>query len=282
MISEAELRRWAGEWSTDPMLLDLDYVIGCFLSQLYREKSAARLRFKGGTCLRKCYFADYRFSEDLDFSAESHISLSEIQDLLTSTAIAVNDTFRIDLQTKTPRFEVVDDDYGFESYQVRLYYRGPLRRGGDPRAIRLDISQGEYFGYPEVKKEIIHPYSDYSLIARVHVPCYDLREMIAEKLRALSGQRKYAISRDLFDVHQLINRRAISLSEVQPLLVKKFAVKNAPLENINPEHLKARKDEFERDWERNLLHLILSGDETSFNQAWETCLDAFEYLRSHL
>jgi len=24
MISEAELRRWAGEWSTDPMLVDLD------------------------------------------------------------------------------------------------------------------------------------------------------------------------------------------------------------------------------------------------------------------
>ncbi|CAN5145726.1 hypothetical protein BH20BAC1_BH20BAC1_03460 [soil metagenome] len=24
--------------------------------------------FKGGTCLRKCYFPDYRFSEDLDFT----------------------------------------------------------------------------------------------------------------------------------------------------------------------------------------------------------------------
>lgn len=27
------------------------------------------LIFKGGTCLRKCYFEDYRFSEDLDFTA---------------------------------------------------------------------------------------------------------------------------------------------------------------------------------------------------------------------
>ncbi|MEZ4424280.1 MAG: nucleotidyl transferase AbiEii/AbiGii toxin family protein [Gemmatimonadota bacterium] len=35
--------------------------------------SSARLRehliFNGGTCLRKCYIADYRFSEDLDFTA---------------------------------------------------------------------------------------------------------------------------------------------------------------------------------------------------------------------
>ncbi len=27
-----------------------------------------RLAFKGGTALKKCYFADYRFSEDLDFT----------------------------------------------------------------------------------------------------------------------------------------------------------------------------------------------------------------------
>ncbi|WP_134089972.1 nucleotidyl transferase AbiEii/AbiGii toxin family protein [Olivibacter sp. XZL3] len=27
------------------------------------------LIFKGGTCLRKCYIPDYRFSEDLDFTS---------------------------------------------------------------------------------------------------------------------------------------------------------------------------------------------------------------------
>lgn len=27
------------------------------------------LMFKGGTALKKCYFGDYRFSEDLDFTA---------------------------------------------------------------------------------------------------------------------------------------------------------------------------------------------------------------------
>jgi predicted nucleotidyltransferase component of viral defense system len=278
MISEAELRRWAGEWSTDPMLVDLDYVLGCFLSQWYQDRSGVRLRFKGGTCLRKCYFDDYRFSEDLDFTAESYISPKELQDLLTVTVIAVRDTFGINLHARPPRFEVVDDDYGFESYQVRLYYWGPLQRGGDPRAIRLDISHGEYLGLPEVKREIIHPYSDYPLIAGVIVPCYDLREMIAEKLRALSGQRRYAISRDLFDVHQLLNRAGLSLPEVKPLLARKFGAKNMSIDKLNPDHLRDRKDEFELDWERNLLHLIPAGDETSFDQAWGTCLDAFDYL----
>ena len=33
--------------------------------------------FKGGTCLKKCYFETYRFSEDLDFTLtdESHLNV---------------------------------------------------------------------------------------------------------------------------------------------------------------------------------------------------------------
>ena len=68
MITEAEVRREAGRQRVDPMLVDLDYVLGCFLGTLYRQPDAQALRFKGGTCLRKCYFGDYRFSEDLDFT----------------------------------------------------------------------------------------------------------------------------------------------------------------------------------------------------------------------
>ena len=32
-----------------------------------------RLLFKGGTALKKCYFADYRFSEDLDFTLSDEV-----------------------------------------------------------------------------------------------------------------------------------------------------------------------------------------------------------------
>jgi predicted nucleotidyltransferase component of viral defense system len=42
----------------------------CFIDAIF-SVSACRdsLVFKGGTCLRKCYFHDYRFSEDLDFTS---------------------------------------------------------------------------------------------------------------------------------------------------------------------------------------------------------------------
>jgi predicted nucleotidyltransferase component of viral defense system len=69
MIPEAELRRCAAAAGVDTMVQDLDYGLGWFLAGLFTQTAAPNhLIFKGGTCLRKCYFADYRFSEDLDFT----------------------------------------------------------------------------------------------------------------------------------------------------------------------------------------------------------------------
>ena len=278
MISEAELRRWAGTWSADPMIVDLDYVLGCFLSQLYQDKKAIRLRFKGGTCLRKCYFPDYRFSEDLDFTAEARFTLNTLQSLLTHTTQRLQDVFGLDFVVRPPRFEVVNDEYGSESFQIRLYYRGPLRWRGDPRAIRLDISRGEYLGLPVVRREIIHPYGDCDLLSGVTIPCYALEEMLAEKLRALSGQRRFAIARDLFDIHQLISKGGASVDVVKPLLVNKFKAKNITLDEHCLENLLTRRDEFERDWERSLSHLLPTSESTSFASAWETGVNALRAI----
>ena len=186
MIAEAEIRRLASTWSTDPMIVDLDYVLGCFLSQWYQDEVAWRMHFKGGTCLRKCYFADYRFLEDLDFTAEKRIVAQDLHDLVARTIQRAQDVFGLNLAERPPRFETVQDEYGQETYQVRLYYRGPLRWRGDPRAIRLDISHDEYLG-PSVGRGLIHPYSDQGYLSGISISCYDLVEMLAEKLCGLSG-----------------------------------------------------------------------------------------------
>ena len=49
-------------------VLERDYCLSWFLVGLSRNPLRDRLLFKGGTALKKCYFADYRFSEDLDFT----------------------------------------------------------------------------------------------------------------------------------------------------------------------------------------------------------------------
>ena len=50
-------------------VLERDYLLSWVLAGIGQVDSLrGTLVFKGGTALKKCYFGDYRFSEDLDFS----------------------------------------------------------------------------------------------------------------------------------------------------------------------------------------------------------------------
>ncbi len=50
-------------------IVEQDYVLSWVLWGISQvSKSKSHLLFKGGTALKKCYFGDYRFSRDLDFS----------------------------------------------------------------------------------------------------------------------------------------------------------------------------------------------------------------------
>ena len=278
MIAEAELRRLAATWVVDPMIADLDYVLGCFLSQWYRNKTSQSLRFKGGTCLRKTYFGDYRFSEDLDFTAEERISIEELRALLGRTIQQMQDVFGLNLSERPPRIEVVSDEYGKESYQARLYYRGPLRWRGNPRAVRLDISHDEYLGLPVAARNIIHPYSDLALVTDVKIHCYCIAEMFPEKLRALIGQRRFAIARDLYDVFQLVKRGSLDLAGVISILPRKFSVKGLNVEDIQVDYVENRRDEIELDWDRGLGYLLPTSEEVSFEEAWAMLLELIRQI----
>ena len=51
-------------------VLERDYLFSWILAAIStHEVLRETLIFKGGTALKKCYFGNYRFSEDLDFSA---------------------------------------------------------------------------------------------------------------------------------------------------------------------------------------------------------------------
>ena len=124
MIGEAEVRRLARQWGVDPMLVDLDYVLGFFLASLYRREWAKNLVFKGETCLRKCYYAGYRFSEDLDFTAIHSLDAQELKDQLMKVIRIAEDVWQIDFSVRPIRVDILEDEYGKETYQARIYYRG--------------------------------------------------------------------------------------------------------------------------------------------------------------
>ena len=72
------------------MLLNLDYTLGWFLAALYTANDLKdRLRFKGGTCLRKVYFSQHRFSEDLDFTATITVNTRRLRPWVEQAAHAI-------------------------------------------------------------------------------------------------------------------------------------------------------------------------------------------------
>ena len=271
MISEAEIRRISAATRVDPMVVDLDYSLGWFLLGMRKTStSLGGLLFKGGTCLRKCYFHDYRFSEDLDFTATKYLSRADIEDWVKKSVDWVSNYDGPDFHVQPIHLEVVDDEYGNESYQARIYYRGPLRWGGSPRTVKLDITRAEVILLPVNEKQIIHSYSDQASFADINLPCYSLEEVIAEKIRAVGGQRRFAVSRDLYDIYNLIST-GIDVNAVKQILPRKFEIKGLTMRGIDVNNLKIRRSAFELDWERRLGYLVTKNN-LEFETVWQHVL----------
>src|SRR5680860_1362204 len=69
MIPHAEILALRGEWSLRADVIEKDYALGWMLAAITAAPELSKTWvFKGGTCLRKCFYETYRFSEDLDFT----------------------------------------------------------------------------------------------------------------------------------------------------------------------------------------------------------------------
>lgn len=81
MIPKAQLLALAKHHELLPTTVQKDYVIGWLLRAISEHEVLSQWVFKGGTCLKKCYFETYRFSEDIDFTIplEQSVSVDSIK-----------------------------------------------------------------------------------------------------------------------------------------------------------------------------------------------------------
>jgi predicted nucleotidyltransferase component of viral defense system len=69
MISQGELLAESARWGIRQDVVEKDYALGWLLAGIAQHPELIdSWVFKGGTCLRKCYYETFRFSEDLDFT----------------------------------------------------------------------------------------------------------------------------------------------------------------------------------------------------------------------
>jgi hypothetical protein len=70
VIPHSHFTRIADKQDVDAKTVERDYVLTHVLTAIGRQPGNHRMVLKGGTALRLCYFEDYRYSADLDFSLQ--------------------------------------------------------------------------------------------------------------------------------------------------------------------------------------------------------------------
>jgi hypothetical protein len=150
------------------------------------------LVFKGGTALRKVYFADWRYSEDLDFTVKHDMKEGELHQALDEWYSHVEQLSQIRLTTKMLH---KPDGYA----RIRTQFTGPLAY---PGMIFMDLNFDEPLCLkPELREILAEPF----VSEGQKVLAYPLEEILAEKIRSLPERGK---SRDYYDVWRLLKEKS--------------------------------------------------------------------------
>ncbi len=208
MIDKREIIDAATTFGLNPHVIEKDYVLGWLLWGINNHEALSRSWiFKGGTCLKKCFFETYRFSEDLDFTLtdSAHLGADFLKRVFAEIGERVYEETGIEFSRDVQEFEIYDNPRGRKSCQGKIGYQGPVSpRGKSMPRIKLDLTADERVVLPPVASPVFHPYSDAPEDA-IAVSSYAYEEAFAEKVRALAERAR---PRDLYDVVNLFRNAA--------------------------------------------------------------------------
>ncbi len=216
-------------------VLERDYLLSWVLAGIGQVESLRdTLVFKGGTALKKCYFGDYRFSEDLDFSGLKGVPTGDAMERAVREACAT----AVQLLDEYAPVEIAWERYtekephpgGQEAFTIRA--RFPWQKQPQTR-VMIETAVDEKILKPAPKRKIIHEYGE---PLEAEVRAYALEEIVAEKLRAILQHVKKleergwsrSRARDYYDLWRVLGtyKDRMDLSDFSAFLRKKCAVRD--------------------------------------------------------
>lgn len=246
-------------------VLERDYLLSWILAAIAEvDELKETLVFKGGTCLKKCYFKNYRFSEDLDFTAIGQLPsgklLHELMQKMCANAIK--------LMNQYAPMDIICEVYqpakphprGQEAFNIRAQF--PWHRKPQTN-IMVEITVDEEIIKPVILKSILHEYDeDFS----ASILTYSLEEIIAEKLRAILQniknleKRGWARSRarDYYDLWNILKvyKDQLCLQDFDSFLRQKCSTRDVNFENYNSFFYPKLLEIVEKTWEQWLGTLV--------------------------
>lgn len=215
-------------------VLERDYLLSWVLAGIGQVDSLRdTLVFKGGTALKKCYFGDYRFSEDLDFSGREGVPTGEameraVRKACDATAKMLDEYAPVEVSCA--RYTEKDPHPGSQQ-AFTIHARFPWQRQPMTR-VMIETAVDEKILKPSEKRKVIHEYGE---PLEVEVRVYALEEIAAEKLRAILQhlekleERGWSRSRarDYYDLWRVLGtfRDRMDLTDFPSFLREKCAVR---------------------------------------------------------
>ena len=279
MIDKREILALAAQTSLTPHVVEKDYVLGWMLAGIYAHEELADLwLFKGGTCLKKCFFETYRFSEDLDFTLrdEAHIDQAFLKRVFGEIGQWIYDQTGIEIPADKQDFEILRNPRGNLSCQGKISYRGPVSSTHSLPRIKLDLTADERVVLPPVTTAIFHPYSD-APDEGIEVLAYDYIEAFAEKFRALAERTR---PRDLYDVVNLYRNTEARPEPVQFIAVlrEKCDFKGIGLPRLLD--LEPHRADLEAGWVHMLDHQLPAL--LPVDAFWDALPEIFDWLHGQI
>ena len=222
-------------------VLERDYCLAWFLVGLSRSSLRGVLVFKGGTALKRCYFGDYRFSEDLDFTLAEPSELDAILTGLDEVYAEVQRASGI-----VVRFARADRKSHQNSHTFYLSYEGPLP-AASPKEVKVDITIREHLVRPVEDRPILRGYVEYAALpVDAHVCVYAIEEIAVEKIVALTDKARNE-PRDLYDLWYLTSEGLVDVATLIPEIESKLASRGRTRDAMS-EELAIKEARYEKLW----------------------------------
>ena len=283
MILQKEIATISEQLGVSKSVIDKDWMLGHFIAAIFNEPELKEtLIFKGGTCLKKCWFEEYRFSEDLDFTSNSqefkltpdHLKFitKHIED---NTGVKTNivSLRPLQFQDRLTGYEAIIKFWGADHPRNVM----PTNPDRWQTKIKIEIILYEEMIFEVTERTVSHPYSD-NLALENPIPCYKIEEVLSEKIRALI-QRSYTAPRDYYDIWYLSNNFPdLNWIIIVDAFYKKMKFKNIEFTGvdqlINPKSDKALKGA----WKNSLGHQIQPDKLPEYEIVRENLLQLFERI----
>ena len=253
------------ELGTPWEIIEKDYLLSWILAGLSQTTQLSeKLIFKGGTALKKCYFGDYRFSEDLDFSTLDGVPTGDDMECLVAEACRT----AVELLDEYAPVEIAFERYterephpsGQEAFTIRA--RFPWQTQLHTR-VKIEVTMDEPVLRPIQIRAVKYAYGE---PFDVELQVYSIEEVVAEKLRAILQQARVSEqcgwsrtrARDFYDLWRILDtyRESIELAGFRSFLKEKCAVRGVAFEAPGDFFPAQTLSDVGRTWEQSLGPLV--------------------------